>query len=647
MANFLYNPDQKSKKQLKEEFVVRTDILDDIMSDIESSDMSKPEQHYLLVGQRGTGKTTMLLRIKYAIEDSEKLKDFLIPISFNEEQYNITELANLWESVAHFLEDYHGFTGLSEEMGKQYEKPDFEERCYEILEKSLKENNKKILLLIDNIGDLFKKIGDKEVRRLREILQTKKYVRLIAGSPFYLDNILDYTQPFFEFFKIKRLDGLNQQETEKLLLKLGDVYDEKEKIERIITKTPERIETLRILTTGVPRTIALMFRIFIDHEHESSIKDLERVLDAVTPLYKHRMDDLPTQQQKIIDAVAKNWDAISVKELKPKVRLDSKVISAQLRQLEKNQVIEKRETGTKNHVYLLRERFWNIWYLMRYGRKTDSERVIWLVRFLESWCSKDDFEKRIETYISQINGGQLDEETVKFYAEVYTSLKDISTNQKYLLKKNIPHNIANRITISEQEAVDQTEKFSNEGKHEDAIKVLLNTKNLSFENKKLLSEKIEKIEFEKLTKLGKEILVDLETTIVGGHKTFLLELLFRAVALSLVRKDLEMADTMLNLTPQILKLDDEKLDYEYNSLIKLVMVLLLNKKFTMSFELFNTLENINLKEKLKPHYYVTLFNLKDSKSESINLFGKEIEEASLNIMNTLKGYWETSIIDNQ
>ena len=84
MTNFLYNPDRKSKGNLIAEFVVRTKLLEDIMQDIESSDMVTPEQHYLLVGQRGTGKTTLLHRIRYAIEDSEKLNKWLIPVIFSE-----------------------------------------------------------------------------------------------------------------------------------------------------------------------------------------------------------------------------------------------------------------------------------------------------------------------------------------------------------------------------------------------------------------------------------------------------------------------------------------------------------------------------------------------------------------------------------
>ncbi len=451
MSTFLYNPDRKSKDELIAEFVVRTEVYEDIMHDLETSDMQHPEQHYLLVGQRGAGKTTLLHRIKYGINDSPKLNSWLIPIVFSEEQYNFSELANLWENVGQYLEDYEGFNGLYNEMELHITKSNFEEKCLDILEKHLTKKNKKIVLLIDNIGDLLKKIDELEVRRLREILQTKGFIRLIAGSPFYLESILDYQQPLFEFFKVIRLDGLNKAETERLLLKLGEVHGEKDKIERIIKESPQRIEAMRNLTGGVPRTMALLFRIFIDNEHSNSIKDLEKILDAVTPLYKHRMDDLPKQQQKIVDAVARNWDAISVKDLKDKVRLESKVISAQLRQLEKNQIIDKKTTDTKNHEYLLKERFWNIWFLMRYGRKDDKERVIWLVRFLESWCDNDEITKRIESFVVKTKEGKMGKVEVDLFNDVYTSLSRLSLNQKLILRETPVEYITKRMELSDEE----------------------------------------------------------------------------------------------------------------------------------------------------------------------------------------------------
>src|SRR5690242_5863427 len=113
MSTFIYNPDKKDRQELIDEFVVRTETFDQIFADLESGEMKHPEQHYLLLGQRGSGKTTLLTRLKYAVEDSPKLRNWLIPIAFSEEQYNISDLSNLWENVAAYLEDYHGFEGLT------------------------------------------------------------------------------------------------------------------------------------------------------------------------------------------------------------------------------------------------------------------------------------------------------------------------------------------------------------------------------------------------------------------------------------------------------------------------------------------------------------------------------------------------------
>ena len=469
MSTLLYNPDRKPKNDLIAEFVVRTEIYDDIMHDLETSKMTSPEQHYMIVGQRGTGKTTLLNRIKYGIEDSKKLKNGVIPIIFSEEQYNISELVNLWETIAQNLEDYHGFDGICSKIEANIGTGNFEEVSYEILVKYLKKAKKKLVLLIDNIGDILKKLEKIEIHRLREVLQTDSEIRVIAGSPFYLEMVFDYQQPLFEFFKVLRLEGLNKNETRQLLLKLAAINGEGEKIQKIISETPERIETLRTLTGGVPRTIALMFTIFIEFNNQDTVKDLEKILDAVTPLYKHRMDDLPTQQQKIVDAVAKNWDGISVKELKEKLRIDGKIISAQLGQLHKNQIIDIADTETKNKLYFLRERFFNIWYLMRYGRKYDKQRVIWLVKFLESWCSTLEIEQRIMDYVGKIKSGSLDESMVNFYGEVYAGIQKMSSETKLILKESAPKYLTNRIKINESELIRMTGQKIEDKKYKEAL----------------------------------------------------------------------------------------------------------------------------------------------------------------------------------
>lgn len=114
-----------------------------------------------------------------------------------------------------------------------------------------------------------------------------------------------------------------------------------ERIEEIITQHPERIEAVRRLTDGVPRTIVLLFQIIMEGAKDSSFTYLGETIDKTTPLYKHRMDDLTRQQQVIVNAIAMNWDAMNVKEITEQTRLPSKTISAQLTVLQKRWMVDK------------------------------------------------------------------------------------------------------------------------------------------------------------------------------------------------------------------------------------------------------------------------------------------------------------------
>ena len=238
----------------------------------------------------------------------------------------------------------------------------------------------------------------------------------------------------------------------------------------------------------MPRTIALLFGILLDHEHERALKDLYKILDLVTPLYKHRMDDLPAQQQKIIDAVAKHWEPITVKELAAKTRLISKTLSAQLNQLEKEQIVIKNSTENKNKTYLIRERFWNIWYLMRYGKKDDKEKVIWLVRFLESWLSNDDLKKRIDSFVDKVQNSRIDEAQLSFFSKVYASLNNLPIDSKLKLK-SIEHTTKEKIILSNEEWDHSAEIEYSKGNYEKSLDYILNNDNWDL-NAIVLFEKI-------------------------------------------------------------------------------------------------------------------------------------------------------------
>lgn len=384
--NKIYNPAAQPKEWLIENFVVRTNVFEKIFKDINKGEMKYPEQHYIIQGQRGMGKTTLLLRLKYEIENTPKLNTWLLPVFFTEEMYDLTTLSNLWEKLLIYLDNQFG-SALYKETDKYIGTNDYEKRCFELLISALKSNKKKLILFFDNFGELFlDNLNDKDQHRLREVLMNCAEIRIIGASAIVLTDLYNYSKPFYEFFKIINLEGLNKDETFQLIKKL----EEKSEHPINLEKSKAKIETLAILTGGVIRTVMLIYEAILADQDGSALKDLETILDKITPLYKHRMEVFPPAQRKIIDVIAKKWDAISTKEISESIRengqlVPSKNISAQLQQLEKNNIIEKKQTNTKNNLYQLKERFFNIWYLMRHGDRYDQCRVKWLTKFLELW----------------------------------------------------------------------------------------------------------------------------------------------------------------------------------------------------------------------------------------------------------------------
>jgi Fe2+ or Zn2+ uptake regulation protein len=437
--NKLFNPASQPKEILIENFVVRTKVFEKIFKDIEKGNMKYPEQHYLLQGLRGMGKTTLLLRLKYEVEKNEKLKRWLIPVFFNEESYDLSSLSNLWEKLLKYLDDYWEIGNKLYDQTEQFiGNNDYEKLCFDLLIRALNERKQKLFILFDNFGELFlDNLKERETHRLREILMHCNDIRIVAASAIVLEDQHDYSKPFFEFFRIIYLDGLDKDETLGLITKL----QEKETRKKIdIEKNKAKIETLALLTGGVIRTILLLYEVLLSDEKGTALQDLDVILDRITPLYKHRMDALPIQQRKIVDVVAKSWDAISVKDIASQIRDDGKpmqgkAISAQLAQLEKNNVIEKKETTTKNNFYQLKDRFFNIWYLMRNGDRYDRCRVEWLTKSIELLYGDDEngVEGFINGHIEKLKKGNYSQYSALLIFDAINNSKIISLKNKVKL----------------------------------------------------------------------------------------------------------------------------------------------------------------------------------------------------------------------
>jgi hypothetical protein len=403
----IYNPDLLSKEDLIVQFVARQSLLNLLVEDLRRAGRSGGIQHHMLIGQRGMGKSTMLHRLRFAIEDDPELRKRWFPLSFPEEQYNITRMSDLWANCLDALGDMLDEQGREEEA-KQLDDlitnlPDEEEQrartARDQLTQWAERESKGLVLLLDNAEQILSRLA-KHQWELREALSHNDRLVFIGASPAHIPAVYEYEGAFYDFFSVHEMRGLNLEETRTVLLKLAELRRAPH-VAEIVKTDPARIKALQVLTGGNTRVLIVLFQVLAQERDGSVLSELEQILDLHTPYYKAIFESLSTQAQQIVDAMALHWDPITAAELAalPTVRLDTNIVSAQLDRLTRDGVVEKAPTPAgEKLLYQVAERFFNIWYLMRASRRL-RRNLIWLVDFLKIFYAPTDLHDRASRFL--------------------------------------------------------------------------------------------------------------------------------------------------------------------------------------------------------------------------------------------------------
>jgi tetratricopeptide (TPR) repeat protein len=400
----LYNPDVLSKADLIAGFVARQPLLQELIDDLRRTTPATSPQHQLLFGQRGLGKTTLLRRLAFAIADDPALGSVWQPLVFPEEQYNVADLGDFWLNCVDALGDAldeSGREGLAEQLDTRVAslgpKPTADAALALLLDESDR-LERRLLLLVDNLDLVVDRIGRDQEWTFRRLLSEERRLTLIGASSRALEAFYEHGRAFYDFFRIHELKGLTDDETFDLLRSISERAGARA-VCAVLEDQPARIRTLRLLTGGNPRTITLLFRILQEGAASDIGRDLEQLLDIYTPLYKAQFEELPAQAQKVVDAMALHWDPLTAGDVAAATGFATNLASAQLNRLEDLGVVEKVAWfGEKKAAYQLAERFFNIWYLMRASRRV-RRKLIWLVKFLESWFSEEELRGRAEAHL--------------------------------------------------------------------------------------------------------------------------------------------------------------------------------------------------------------------------------------------------------
>ncbi len=382
----IYNPAHLTPDELKESFVAREDTLAELLRVIREQTPGRPCQHMMLIGPRGMGKTTLGLRFLCAIEEDPDLRQRWQPVAFHEESYGIGNLADFWIHALSHLTRATGELRWEQRAEALVANEADQERAaaYALAELAHfnRESERRLILFVENFDSIVAQIHDeREIYSLRATLIERPDILLLGSANAYFESIGGYGEPLYEFFRVFKLEGIGKEEARRILAAAASAEGRPE-VSESLNMEQGRLETIRRLTGGNPRLLALACRLLIESPLGSAVEDLERLIDEQTPYFKARIEDLPGQARKVFHCLSEGWKPLLAKEVAAAASLSSSHASAQLKQLlEKGYTRELRLPGAKRTRYEVSDRLYNIYYLLRFSR-SGRDRLERLIEFL-------------------------------------------------------------------------------------------------------------------------------------------------------------------------------------------------------------------------------------------------------------------------
>jgi tetratricopeptide (TPR) repeat protein len=425
----VYDPRRLDRDAFLAGFVARREFVEFLLDKLRH--MPDVAEHHIIVGPRGMGKTSLLLRLAIAIAAEPALRERYIPLTFREEQYNVRSLDTFWRNCAEALAEWceaEGKKDMAADIDRSLLTPlwrDSRSAVEAFLETARKLGGRPVLF-VDNLDLILDALTPEQNWELRRTLQATGGPILFGAATQMLSQSADRGAAFYEFFHPHVLDPLSEAELLQCMSRLAEARGEAGKpVREVLAAEPERIRTLHTLTGGNPRVLTLVYQLLERTESDTVFSDLEVLLDQLTPFYKARVEEYQTDLQRaIIDAIALNWHPITSHDLGEATAVEVTTISPLLNRLKRDGLVEEVQTSGARSGYQLVERFFNIWYLMRHGTRRTRQKVYWLTAFLTSFYAPSELIRMRSE--SAIQGGS---KIHPLYREALEAAGDIWSGQ--------------------------------------------------------------------------------------------------------------------------------------------------------------------------------------------------------------------------
>jgi tetratricopeptide (TPR) repeat protein/DNA-binding transcriptional ArsR family regulator len=386
-ALFSFTPSLMDGETLEAIFVQREALAADLVERIRESVLTQNKLHTLIIGARGMGKTHLVSLVHHRVQAMDDLKERLLIAWLREEEWGVTSFLDLLLRIFRALAE--GDTTLEERMEGLYDlsSEEAEAAGVRLLNELIGERT--LLLIAENLDDLFGGLGEQGQQKLRAFLQTHANCTILATSPRLFNGVQRRTAPFYGFFRPVHLDELTTEEAQQLLVNIAKWRHQTDLVNFLNTPTGQtRVKAVQHLAGGNPR-IYIIFADFLTHQSiEKLVSPFMSLVDALTPYYQSRMQYLSAQQRKIVELLCEKKSPIPVKTIAQRCFMTAQTASSQLKEL--------REKGYVRAEAIGRDAFYEITEpLMRIClgvKKERGEPLRLMVDFLRVWYPRTELQ---------------------------------------------------------------------------------------------------------------------------------------------------------------------------------------------------------------------------------------------------------------
>ena len=375
-----YNPGFLTDDELVASFCVRTHEFESLIESL-SACTGDSNQHQIVIGPRGSGKTSLLLRVAAEVRRDADLAAGFFPIVFAEESYEVSTAGEFWlECLVRLAiqaperEDAPNLHATLSDLRNIHDDRTLGERCLAVLLDFADREGKRLVLMVENLNMMFRDMMDSQAGwRLRKILQNEPRIVLLASATSRFDEIDHPDHALYDQFRVLTLRPLDTAECAALWETVAGQ-----------SRPKKTIRSLEILTGGSPRLLAIVARFGAGLSFRELMDSLFDLVDDHTEYFKSHLESLPAQERRVYLALADIWKPALTKEVAERARLETSKCSAQLARLIERGVVRLNGGSARRKQYYLSERMYNIYYLLRRGQ----ERLVEvLIRFMAAYYS--------------------------------------------------------------------------------------------------------------------------------------------------------------------------------------------------------------------------------------------------------------------